>query len=157
MPGEAGNITHIRVYRQPHKGIFLWINDRMLRINEIVTENLKRWMAASETLKTQEALARAAKVGQSHISRILRGEANPTVTILESIARAFKRKPIDLLSDSGKEYPAAPQSESPTAQEPPPDERELLRGYRVASAEVREIMLEAARRATRKQDSSRQA
>jgi transcriptional regulator with XRE-family HTH domain len=122
----------------------------MLRTNKIVTENLKRWMAASENLKTQEALARTAKVGQSHISRILRGEANPTVTILESIARAFKRKPIDLLSDSGKEYPAAPSVESPAVQEPPPDEGELLQGYRAASPEVREIMLEAARRAVRR-------
>lgn len=126
----------------------------MSRANEIVTENLKRWMDASEHLKTQAALARTAKVGQSYISRILRGEGNPTVTILESLARAFKRKPIDLLSDSGKEYPAAPQNESPAVQEPPPDEGELLQGYRAASPEVREIMLEAARRAVRKREFS---
>ena len=127
----------------------------MMRTNEIVTENLKRWMDTSRNLKTQEALARVSKVGQSHISRILRGEANPTVSILESIARAFKRKPIDLLTAPDPEYSAAPPSVSPTAQEPPPDECELLQGYRAASPEVREIMLAAARGATNKQVSPR--
>ena len=129
----------------------------MMRANEIVTENLKRWMDTSRNLKTQEALARVSKVGQSHISRILRGEANPTVSILESIARAFKRKPIDLLTAPGPEYSAAPPSVSPTAQEPPPDECELLQGYRAASSEVREIMLAAARGATNKQVSPRRS
>lgn len=119
----------------------------MSRTNEIVTENLKRWMEASENLKTQAALARAARVGQSYISRILRGEGNPTVTILESIARAFRRQPIDLLTAPGAEYSAAPLDEMPAAQEPLPDEHELMQGYRAASPEVREIMLEAARRA----------
>ena len=117
----------------------------MMRTNEIVTENLKRWMDASRNLKTQEALARVSKVGQSHISRILRGEANPAVSILESIARAFKRKPVELLTTPGAEYSAAPPGVSPAAQEPPPDESELLQGYRAASPEVREIMLVAAR------------
>lgn len=126
----------------------------MSRTNEIVTENLKRWMAASENLKTQAALARAARVGQSYVSRILRGEGNPTVTILESIARAFRRAPIDLLTDSGKTYPVAPSVEAPAAQEPPPEEGELLRGYRAATPEVREIMLEAARRAVKRRASA---
>jgi len=127
----------------------------MMRANEIVTENLKLWMEASRNLKTQEAVARTSKVGQSHISRILRGEANPTVSILESIARAFKRKPIDLLTAHGAEYSAVHPIDPHVAQEPPPDERELLQGYRAASPEVREIMLVAARSATKKPNSSR--
>ncbi len=127
----------------------------MMRANEIVTENLKHWMDASKNLQTQEALARVSKVGQSHISRILRGEANPTVSIIESIARAFKRQVTDLLTAPGAEYSAAPPGVSPSAQEPPPDERELLQGYRVATPEVREIMLVAARGAAKMQGSSR--
>lgn len=122
----------------------------MSRTNEIVTENLKRWMDASENLKTQAALARAARVGQSYVSRILRGEANPTVSLLESIARAFRRKPIDLLAATDTAYSTAQPISPPVAQEPPPDERELVQGYRDASPEVREIMLDAARRATTK-------
>ena len=126
----------------------------MSRTNEIVTENLKRWMDASANLKTQAALARAARIGQSYISRILRGEGNPTVTILESIARAFKRQPIDLLTEPGTKYSAAPPSPPPpTMREPPPEEGELLLGFRAATPEVQEIMLDAARRAIRKQDS----
>lgn len=121
----------------------------MMRANEIVTENLKRWMDASEKLNTQAALARAAQVGQAHISRILRGEANPTVGILESIARAFRRSPIDLLTPYGTAYAATPPSKLPVVQEPPLDERELLQGYRAAAPEVREIMLVAARSAIR--------
>lgn len=124
----------------------------MSRTNEIVTENLKRWMDASENLKTQAALARAARVGQSYVSRILRGEANPTVSLLESIARAFRRKPVDLLIAPSAENLAAPPVLSPAAQEPLPDECELLQGYRAASPDVREIMLEAARRAVKKRD-----
>lgn len=135
-------------------GSTLWVNGEMMRINQIVTENLKHWMDASENLKTQPALARAAKVGQSHISRILRGEANPTVSTLESIARAFRRKPIDLLAAPSTTYSDALPSGSHVAQEPPLDECELLQGYRDASPEVREIMLVAARGATKKQDSS---
>jgi hypothetical protein len=50
----------------------------------------------------------------------LQGEGNPTVTILESLARAFRRSPIDLLSDSGKTYPVAPSVEIPAVQEAPP-------------------------------------
>lgn len=129
----------------------------MMRANEIVTENLKLWMEASRSIKTQEALARASKVGQSHISRILRGEANPAVSILESIARAFKRKLVDLLTAPGAEHSAAPPGLSFTAQEPPPDENELLQGYRAASPEVREIMLVAARAAAKKSVFSRRS
>lgn len=121
----------------------------MMRTNEIVTENLKRWMSASENLKTQPALARASKVGQSHISRILRGEANPTVSILESIARAFRRNPGDLLVAPGSDSSTAPSVNSLAAQEPSPDEREILQGYRLASPEMREIMRIAARSALR--------
>lgn len=114
-------------------------------------------MEASRNLNTQEALARASKVGQSHISRILRGEANPTVSILDSIAHAFRRKTVDLLTAPGAEHSAAPPGLSLNAQEPPPDENELLHGYRAASPEVREIMLVAARGAARKPDSSRRS
>lgn len=120
----------------------------MTPANEIVTENLKRWMAASDKLNTQTALARAARVGQSHISRILRGEANPTVDILESIARAFKRSAIDLLTPQTA-YAAGSKTGRQLVQESAPAERELLQGYRDASPEIREIMLVAARIATR--------
>lgn len=125
----------------------------MMRTNEIVTENLKRWMNASENLKTQPALARASKVGQSHISRILRGEANPTVSILESIARAFRRNPIDLLVAPDAMYSTAPPTNPHVAQEPPPDEREILQAYRDASPEGQGIMRAVARSVTKKQQS----
>ncbi len=98
-------------------------------------------------------MARAARVGQSYVSRILRGEGNPTVSILESIAHAFKRKPIDLLIAPG-EHPAPPVNRY-LAQEPAADECELLQGYRAATPEVREIMLVAARSAAKKQYPSR--
>lgn len=123
----------------------------MMRANDIVTENLKHWMAASEKLNTQSALARAARIGQSHISRILRGEANPTVSMLEAIAHAFRRSLIDLLTPHEAAHAAQPPTQRLFAQEPPLDERELVQGYRNAAPEVREIMLVAARNATRNQ------
>lgn len=120
----------------------------MQRANDIVTENLKCWMDASEKLNTQAALARAAQVGQAHISRILRGEANPSIGILESIARAFRRSLIDLLTPPSA-VAAEPPADLNLAPGTPLAERELLQAYRDASPEVREIMLATARIATR--------
>lgn len=34
--------------------------------NKLITENLKRWVDATPALSSQTAVARAAKVGQSH-------------------------------------------------------------------------------------------
>ena len=121
-------------------------------ITRIISVNLSAWMASSDRLNTVMAVSSASGVGFGTVRRAKNGESNITVQNLEAIARAFKKTAIDLL-----EMPrsGAPPIALELAQEPPPDEREILQGYRAASPEVREIMLEAARRAIEKQNLSK--
>jgi transcriptional regulator with XRE-family HTH domain len=58
-------------------------------LKEIVAEQLKTLMRNSVSLDTQEKLAKKTGVGQSTISRYLRGEGNPTSDNLNKIADAF--------------------------------------------------------------------
>lgn len=44
------------------------------------------------------ALSKRARVGQRSISRLLRGEQDPTLCMVESIARGLKLPALDLLS-----------------------------------------------------------
>lgn len=124
--------------------------------NKLITENLKRWMEATPALSSQTAVARAAKVGQSHISRIYRGNANPTVDIIEAIAKAFKRKPADLFTDatsddaqSAQTAAAANDAATRQYQALQAEESLLLDGYRAATTEDRETMIFLADRAIR--------
>lgn len=52
---------------------------------------------------SQMELARQSGVSQGHISSIIRGEKQPTVTIIEKLATAFGMRPGELLDgDSGQ-------------------------------------------------------
>lgn len=124
-------------------------------IARVIAQNLSAWMNASANLGTLKALSKASGVGFGTIQRARNGDGNITVQNLEAIARAFKRTAIDLLAAPDTEYSSAPPVSPLVAQEPPPDEREILQGYRDASPEMREIMRIAARSATKKQDFSR--
>lgn len=124
-------------------------------IASMIAYNLSAWMDASANLGTIKALSKASGVGFGTVRRARNGDGNITVQNLEAIARAFKRKAIDLLVAPDATYSTPPPTDLPIAQEPLPDECELLRGYREASPEAREIMLDVARRYTKKQDFSR--
>lgn len=58
-------------------------------------ENIKR--ARERAGKTQEELAEQAEIHFSYLSRIERGVVNPTVEVLENIAKALKVKSSDIL------------------------------------------------------------
>jgi transcriptional regulator with XRE-family HTH domain len=118
----------------------------------IIALNLSAWMAAHPGRKTLQDVARASGVGFGTVRRAKNGDGNLTVANLESIAAAFHRTARELL-----ELPAETtsySSEEPSKvfclQGPPPDETTLLLGYRAATSEVREIMLDMALRAIRK-------
>lgn len=123
-------------------------------IAKVISDNLTAWMEASPHLKTIKALAKASQVGFGTVRRAKNGDGNITVQNLEAIARAFRRRAIDLLADGRAAYPPAIPLNLVVQEAPPPEERELLQGYRDASPDVREIMLDAARRAIKKQDFS---
>lgn len=120
-------------------------------IASVIAYNLSAWMDASANLGTIKALSKASGVGFGTVRRARNGDGNITVQNLEAVAHAFKRNAIDLLVAPSETYSAAPPSDLPVAQEPPPDESELLRGYRGAPQEAREIMLDVARRYANKQ------
>lgn len=109
-------------------------------------------MASSPDRDTLVKVAKAAKVGFGTVQRAKNGDGNLTVQNLALIAAAFHRKPGDLLVQPLESYPAAVPIQASLVTEPPRDERDLLQGYRDASDEVREIMLELARKATKKRD-----
>lgn len=57
--------------------------------------NIKK--AREKAKKTQEELARDAEIHVSYLSRIERGVVNPSVEVLENIARSLKVKSSDIL------------------------------------------------------------
>lgn len=120
-------------------------------ITKLIAQNLSAWMESQPSLDTIKKLSLASHVGFGTIQRVKNGEGNVTVQNLDLIARAFKRQAIDLLRmpDTADKINVSTISIAP---EPPPlDELELLAGYRDASPDVREIMLDAARKAIKKQ------
>ena len=129
----------------------LWDNPQM-DIAAIISRNLTALMASYPDRETLEKVAHVAHVGFSAVRRAKNGDGNLTVQNLDLIARAFRRTAKDLLAEPVDEYELAAPVTVLTAQEPPVEERELLQGYRDASQEVREILLDLARKATRKKD-----
>lgn len=121
-----------------------------MEITQVIAKNLTDWMTHSSTLNTLKSLSKASGVGFGTVRRAKNGDGNITVQNLASIARAFKRRPIDLLIDSTAPYKPTPIVEPLAVTERPSDEVELLQGYQAASPDVRELMLEAARRALEK-------
>lgn len=132
-------------------------------ITAVIARNLNALIYAHPYLDTSEKVAAAAGVGYGTVRRTRKAEGNVTVQNLELIARAFHRQAIDLMTEpSAIEY-RAPTDEpvkrlalmEPSAA--PPEERLLLRGYRAASEELRDVMLEVARRAVAKQEHPRRS
>ncbi len=121
-------------------------------IAKIIAGNLTALMESYPDRETLEKVAHVSGVGFSTVRRAKNGDGNLTVQNLELIAKAFRRSARDLLAQPVDEYgPAAPVTVL-SVHEPPIEERELLQGYRDASQEVREILLDLARKATRKKD-----
>jgi transcriptional regulator with XRE-family HTH domain len=77
-------------------------NERMKKTSsrQILAENLARAMARSADMQNNLALARRAKVGNSHIGRILKQESAATVDMLDALAAALGLQPWELLTDS---------------------------------------------------------
>lgn len=121
-------------------------------IAQIVAHNLSTLMAATPHLDTLMKVSKAAGVGFGTVRREKNGDGNLTVQNLELLAHAFRRNARDLLVDSKTAYTATPPAIIRQVAEPQPDERDLLQGYRDASPEVREIMLDLARKASKKND-----
>lgn len=127
-------------------------NNPKMDTAQIISHHLKALMEAYPERDTLAKVSKAAKVGFGTVQRARNGDGNLTVHNLALIAAAFHRKPQDFLVEPLDSYPPVMPISPSRVSEPPLDERELLQGYRDASDEVREILLELARKATKKKD-----
>jgi transcriptional regulator with XRE-family HTH domain len=121
-------------------------------ISAIIARNLSALMEANPDRDTLIKVSKASRVGFGTVRRTKNGDGNVTVQNLELIARAFRRSARDLLVDSDEPYAPSDAITLRVVNEFIADERELLQGYREASDEVREIMLDLARKASKKND-----
>lgn len=126
---------------------FLLSDNHNMDIAKVISTNFNALMAATPGLETIEKVVAASHVGYGTVRRTRNGEGNITVQHLEAIAAAFKRRAVDLLVRPDFTYEATAPVTLRAYAEPPPDERLLLFGYRQASPDVREIMLDAAKKA----------
>ena len=115
-------------------------------ITQIIASNLSAWMDEYPSLNTLQKLAKASHVGFGTIRRAKNGDGNITVQNLQAIAQAFKRQAIDLLQPTLSKNPpeSITQNSANSYLNLTPNEQDLLMGYREASAEVQQIMLNAA-------------
>ena len=65
----------------------------------LVARNIRRIRVAREL--SQEALAVDAEIDRTYVSRLERNLENPTVAVLERLARALNCKVVDLFANSG--------------------------------------------------------
>jgi DNA-binding phage protein len=71
-----------------------------MQLREALARNLLEIMSRTPGLETQQALAKKAKMGQSHISRILNKSTAPTTDTIAALATALRVQPWELLSDA---------------------------------------------------------
>lgn len=63
----------------------------------MVAQRLTEWMAQRIDLDTQVKVAERSGIGQSSVQRILNGEVNPTLSVLDQIASAFGKEAAELI------------------------------------------------------------
>lgn len=68
-----------------------------MAITDTISENLSAWMDASADLKTLKKLAARSGVGFGTVRRMKNGDGNPTIKNISDVARAFGRRPEDLM------------------------------------------------------------
>lgn len=112
---------------------------------------------------TQAKLAEKFGNTQGAIAHWLKGKREISLADFIKLAKYIGEQPEYLLNGAKtlrliNSYQESAATLNLVASEPPPeDERELLLGYRNAEPTVKEIMLDAARRATKKQDFSKRS
>lgn len=68
-----------------------------MAITSTISENLAAWMAISADLNTLKKLAARSGVGFGTVRRMKNGDGNPTIKNITDVAKAFGKKPEDLL------------------------------------------------------------
>lgn len=95
---------------------FVVVNNPIMDICTIISTNLTAWMDSHPSLNTLKKLSAKSGVGFGTVQRVSNGNGNPTISNLESIAGAFGKSAIELLSPP----PVGSESPAPMAAEPAP-------------------------------------
>lgn len=94
---HARNISHgIAIFRQ-----YAGMNKTPLR--KILARNVRHYMETCEHIRTQVKLAKAAGLAQSSIARVLKGEIDTQLYVIEALASAIGVPPSALLTDDASE------------------------------------------------------
>ena len=101
-----------------------------LSLASLFQRNLAAAMEHARPSTTQQALARASKVGQASIGRILRGEQVPTLTVVEDLARALELEPWMMLVHGFN------PSNPPVLRPVPPEEQALYERLLLAAQDL---------------------
>lgn len=133
--------------------VFYSAHNPLMDISAIISRNLNSWMESYPGRETLAKVAKAANIGFGTVQRARNGDGNITVSSLEAIAKAFRRTARDLITEPiDHDYSNSAPISVIVAREPSTEERTLLQGYRDASPDVQEMLLEIARKATQKVD-----
>lgn len=90
---------HPDIKVNPHPDISRRDNFAMKTFGEILAGNIRDRMTASQSVKTQAALAKKAGISQSHVSRLVNQGASATIGRLAKAAKALGCEPYELLLD----------------------------------------------------------
>ena len=95
-------------------------------LKHILAERLRSLMKARPDLDTQVKVANAAGLSQSTVGRVLAGEVNTNLDVVESLSSAYRIHPLALLSDPS-------QMTQADAMAAGYQERQLLAAWRLLS------------------------
>jgi transcriptional regulator with XRE-family HTH domain len=84
----------------------------IMDISERISAILCQWMAARPDLNTIKKLSSRSGVGFGTVRRLKNGDGNVTIKNLELIAKAFAKRPDDLLTLPAGQTPAPPTLEN---------------------------------------------
>lgn len=97
-----------------------------MAITDTISENLSAWMAASAELKTLKKLAARSGVGFGTVRRMKNGDGNPTIKNISDVARAFGKRPEDLMLAAEGEDRAGQPPPDFDGEPPPPSGTALM-------------------------------
>ncbi|KAG8154215.1 XRE family transcriptional regulator [Burkholderia catarinensis] len=94
-------------------------------LRKILARNIRRHMAANEDIRTQVQLAKAAGVAQSSVARVLKGEVDTQLFVIEALADAIGVPPGSLLMDDEVEQELLRFNRSLVAALPAPEKAKI--------------------------------
>lgn len=94
-------------------------------LRKILARNIRRHMAANDDIRTQVQLAKAAGVAQSSVARVLKGDVDTQLFVIEAIAAAIGVPPGSLLMDDDVEQELLRFNRSLVAALPPSEKAKI--------------------------------